>query len=371
MHIVCSKENLQKGLNAVSKAVASRAILPILSNILFEATSDGKLKLSATDLEIGVETFVEIKELISAGRITLPSRVLQDIVPKLGNNDIDLKTNDTHTETLLKSGKSKYTLKSLSHHDFPPLPQIDLESSVQLNREMFSNGIKKTIFAASTDTTKNVLNGVKLYLSENNLEMAATDGYRLAVKRMHSESKAEQGFSVIIPSRALNELLRLLSSAKDEAIAVSQLANQLVFSIDDKILSTRLIDGQYPDYNRIIPKNLDKTLNLDRIEFLSAVDRASAVSLTDKVNLVKMEIKNNEIILSSNNPEAAQSSELLEVDYSGEQFDINFNARFLMDGIKNFESEKIHFELGGSLSPGILKSEEDESYFCMIMPVRS
>lgn len=370
MHVVCSKENLQKGFNAVSKAVANRAILPILSNVLFECTEDNKLKLSATDLEIGVETFVDTK-VLTPGKISIPARALQDIISKLPANDIELQTNESNTETVLKCGRSKFNLKSLSANDFPPLPQIDVNTSVHLNRESLSDGIKKSIFAASTDTTKNVLNGVKLYLNDNNLEMAATDGYRLAVKRIHSESKAEQGFSVIVPSRSLNELSRLLSSAKDEMIAVSQLANQLVFSIDDKILSTRLIEGQYPDYNRIIPKNLDKVLTLDRAEFLNTVDRVSAISSIDKVNLVKMEIKSNEITLSSSTPELGQSSESIEVEYDGEHFEINFNARFLIDGIKNFDSEKINFELGGSLSPGILKSSEDDSYFCMIMPIRS
>lgn len=371
MHIVCSKENLQKGFNAVSKAVASRAILPILSNVLFECTSDNKLKLSATDLEIGVETFVET-QVLTPGKISIPARALQDIISKLPvDKDVELQSNDSNTETLLKCGRSKFNLKSLSADDFPPLPQIDINTSVQLNREIMIDSIKKTIFAASTDTTKNVLNGVKLYLNNERLEMAATDGYRLAVKKIHSESKSEQGFAVIVPSRALNELSRLLNSGKDEMIAVSQLANQLVFSIDDKILSTRLIEGQYPDYNRIIPKNLDKVLTFDRMEFLNTVDRVAAISSIDKVNLVKMEIKNNEVTLSSSTPELGQSSESIEVNYEGEHFEINFNARFLMDGIKNFDSEQINFNLGGSLSPGILKGLDDDTYFCMIMPIRS
>ncbi|MFN8577658.1 MAG: DNA polymerase III subunit beta [Candidatus Sericytochromatia bacterium] len=371
MHIVCSKENLQKGFNAVSKAVASRAILPILSNVLFEATSDNKLKLSATDLEIGVETYVET-QVLTSGKISLPARVLQDIISKLPvDKDVEIQVNEFGTETLLKCGRSKFNLKSLNADDFPPLPQLDIDNSVQLNRELMAQGIKKTIFAASTDTTKNVLNGVKLYLNNEKLEMAATDGYRLAVKTIHSESKAEQGFSVIVPSRALNELSRLLSLGKEEMITVSQLANQLVFGIDDKILSTRLIEGQYPDYNRIIPKNLDKILSFDRAEFLSTVDRVAAISSVEKVNLVKMEIKNNEVTLSSSTPESGQSDETIEVNYQGDHFEINFNARFLMDAVRNFDTEQINFHLAGSLSPGILKGNDDETYFCMIMPIRS
>lgn len=370
MHIVCTKENLLKGFQAVSKAVASRAILPILGNVKFEGTEDNKLKLSATDLEIGVEAFVET-QVLTPGSITIPSRALQDIVAKLPNSDIELQANESNTETVLKCQKSKFNLKSIVADDFPPLPQLDEASTIYLNAEMLATGIRKTIFAASTDTTKNVLNGVKLYLSDGRIEMAATDGYRLAVKKLHTESRTEQGFSVIVPSRSLNELSRLLNSTKDEMVAISQLSNQLVFSIDDKVLSTRLIEGQYPDYNRIIPSNLDKEIVFDRLEFLNTVDRVAAISSIDKVNIVKMEIRSGEVNLTASTPELGQSSESIEIDYQGDHFEINFNARFLIDGLKNFDDEKIRFQLGGSLSPGLLKGIDDESYFCMIMPIRS
>ncbi len=370
MHIVCTKDNLLKGFQAVSKAVASRTILPILSNVLFECTEDNKLKLSATDLEIGVEAFVET-QVLTPGKITIPARALQDIITKLPSNDVELQVNESNTETTLKCHRSKYNLKSIAPDDFPPLPHLEADNSIQLNGEVLATGIRKTIFAASTDTTKNVLNGVRLFLSKNGLEMAATDGYRLAVKKMNIESKNEQGFSVIVPSRALNELLRLLNATKEEMVSISQLSNQLVFGLDDKILSTRLIEGQYPDYNRIIPTNLDKEIILDRTEFLNTVDRVAAISSIDKVNIIKLEIKSGEINLSSSTPELGQSSESIEIGYEGDNFEINFNARFLMDGLKNFDEEKIRLLLGGSLSPVLLKCIDDENYFCMIMPIRS
>ena len=370
MHIVCTKENLLKGFQAVSKAVASKAILPILTNVLFETTEDNKLKLSATDLEIGVEAFVET-QVLTHGRITIPARALQDIVSKLPNSDVELLVNESQTETSLKCSKSKFNIKCLAADDFPQLPQIDKNSSVFINAEMLSTGVRKTIFAASTDATKNILNGVKIFLADGRLEMAATDGYRLAVKKLNIETNAEQGFSVIVPSRALNELVRLLGSSKDETVVVSQLSNQLVFAIDDKILSTRLIEGNYPDYNRIIPSNLDKEIFFDRAGFLNTVDRVAAISSVDKVNIVKMEVKSGEVNLSSSTPEYGQSSESIENEYQGDSFDINFNARFLMDALKNFDEEKVRLHLGGSLSPALIKNLDDELYFCMIMPIRS
>lgn len=370
MHIVCTKENLLKGFQAVNKAVATRAILPILGNVLFDCTEKGMLKLSATDLEIGVEAFVETS-VLSPGKITIPSRALHDILSKLPESDVEMVTNETFTETVLKCQRSRFNLKSLLPDDFPALPQIDTSDSIFINVDILATGIRKTIFAASSDTAKNVLNGVRLLLSDGRLEMAATDGYRLAVKKMHTESKNNQGFSVIIPSRALNELSRLLNSTKDEMVAISQLSNQLVFGVDDKVLFTRLIEGQYPDYNRIIPTNLDKEVIFDRVEFLNAVDRVAAISSIDKVNIIKLEISSGEINLSSSTPELGQSSESMEIGYEGSSFEINFNARFLMDGLKNFDDEKIRFLLGGSLSPGLLKGIDDETYFCMIMPIRS
>jgi len=371
MHIVCTKENLLKGIQAVYKAVGSKPILPILSNILFDCTqSENKLKLSATDLEIGVEVLIDT-EVIKPGKITIPARALSDIISRLPESDIELKTDESNAETKLKCHRSKFNLKSLESDDFPVLPEVSEASSVKLSTELLVQGIKKTIFAASTDSTKSVLNGVNLNLSQNSLEMAATDGYRLAVKTLQTESLNEQGFSIIIPARASNEIMRLFGHLKDSTVKISKLANQLVFESDDKIFSTRLVDGQYPDYKRIIPSNLDIEIVLNRHEFLAAVDRVAAVSSSDKVNIIQLEIKNGLINLNSSTPEVGQGSESMETEYEGESLEINFNARFLLDVLKNFDGDQVRLLLGGSLSPCLVKGLDDDSYFCMIMPIRS
>jgi len=368
MHIVCKKDNLLKGFQAVSKAVASRAILPILSNVLFEA-KDSKVFLKATDLEIGVEAAIE-SEILLEGSITLPALALQNILPKLPDYDVEIKTNEDKSETVLKCFRAEFNLKSMPADDFPNLPKIDEENSFFINSELLSTAIKKTIFSASTDTSKNILNGVRMVINSSNLEMAATDGYRLAVKRIFIESTSNQNLAATLPSKALNELVRLISSSKDDTVVISQLANQFVFKVNDKILSTRIIEGQYPDYNRVIPNNLDKHVTFDRLELLSAVDRISSIS-SDKLNVVKMEISENNLNISSSSLELGKSSEKLEIEYEGDGLEINFNAKFLMEALKNFDDEKVQFSMRESLTPCIIKSPEKEDYFCMIMPIRS
>lgn len=371
MHLVCTKENLLKGFQAVSKAVASKSLLPILGNVLFECTEDNKLKLSATDLEISVETYVD-STVLSTGKITIPARALNDIISKLPNSDIELTTNDSLTETLLKCSKSNFNIKSIQADEFPSLPKVTTDDCIFIPSTLLANSIKKTIFAASTDTTKNVLNGVRFQFNAGKVEMASTDGYRLAVNKITIESDNEQGFGVIVPSKAMNELSRLLGSVKEETtVTVSHLSNQLVFKIDEKTISTRLVEGQYPDYNRIIPNNLDKHVIINREEFLSAVDRVSSISSIDKVNVVKLDITSGQVVLSSSTPELGQSTESVDVDYQGDSLEINFNAKFFMEALKNFDSEKVSLSLAGSLNPGIIKSLDDENYFCMVMPIRS
>jgi len=263
MHIVCKKENLLKGFQAVSKAVSNRAVLPVLANVLFEV-KDSKLFLKATDLEIGIETIVE-SEIIKEGSITLPAIALQNILPKLPDYDIELKTNEDDTETTLKCFRSEFKINSIPGDDFPDLPQIDEQNSFFINSELLSTAVKKTIFSASTDTSKNILNGVRMIINSGNLEMAATDGYRLAVKKMFIESSGSQNLSATLPSKAMNELVKLISSSKEDTVVISQLSNQLVFKVNDKILSTRIIEGQYPDYNRIL---IDQNYFHQLIEYL-------------------------------------------------------------------------------------------------------
>ncbi|GIW23100.1 MAG: DNA polymerase III subunit beta [Candidatus Sericytochromatia bacterium] len=368
MHIICKRDNLLKGFQSVSKAVSSRALLPVLSNVLFEV-KESKLFLKATDLEIGIETLVET-EVLKEGSVTIPAVALQNILPKLPDYDVELKTNQDNSETTLKCFKSEFKLNSIPSDDFPKLPQIDENNSFFINSELLTTAIKKTIFSASTDTSKNILNGVRMVINSGNLEMAATDGYRLAVKKMFIESSGNQNLSATLPSKAMNELVKLISSSKDDTVSISQLSNQLVFKVNDKILSTRVIEGQYPDYNRIIPTNLDKHLIVDRIEFLSSIDRVSSIS-SEKINVVKMEISSNKVNISSSSSELGKSSEELTIEYEGENLDINFNAKFLIEALKNFDDDKVKILMRETLTPCIIKPLEDESYFCMIMPLRS
>lgn len=404
MQVICTKENLTKGLNSVNKAVATRGIMPVLSNILINATSDG-LILTATDLEIAVEAKIDA-EVLEKGSITLPAKSLSEIIAKLPESiKINKKSNETDEEynkrledetykykiklnlneeknfMHISCFKSDYDLQTLPAEDFPLIPKITNEKTITLNKEIISQAIKQTKFATSTEVNKGILNGIHLHLKSNLLEMVSTDGYRLTMKTWRDEDIKSKEISITVPSKAMAELERILNTSEDIDVKLASVSNHLVFQLKNKLFSSRILEGQYPDYHKIIPKTFEREINVVKSDFLSAVERASIVA-SEQTNVVKLTIdsENNEMTIKADTPDVGKAVEVVEIECNQDMASINiiFNAKFLIDALRYIDGEKITFCINGEVSPTLLYNSKDKfgekdeypSYLCMIMPIK-
>lgn len=365
MHVICPKDTLAKGLQAVQKAVSARGLLPILSNVLV-SVDNGEMKLVATDLEIGIEASfpAEVKQ---AGTLTLPAKPLGDLVSKLPAADVEFAAEATSGQTKIACGNSTYTLCSLPATDFPPLPTMGDDQAATVPAGALALAIKQTTFATSADAAKSVLGGVHWSLSNGYLELAATDGYRLAVRRV-PVPEAVGEMAMTIPSRILAEVARLLP-AGDEAVKIAQIGQQVVFALDRKLLSSRLLEGKYPDYHKIIPQAFERRVLIRRQDLLTALERA-AIMASDRSNIVKISVMPERLQITADTPDVGQGLELVEATLDGEPLDINFNAKFMIDALRVFDSETIQLDLGGSINPAVLRVPGDDDFVCLLMPIR-
>ena len=370
MQLRCSKENLAKGVQAVRGAVASHGVLPVLSNILVEALPGG-VTLTATDLELGIKTDVpaEVKE---EGTVTLPAKTLGEIIARLPEADVEFASTNGGAETQITCDKVTFTLRGLPPGEFPALPQAEGKVAVSFDASTLQRAIKLTTFATANDDTKSTLSGVFVQIEGKRLELAATDGYRLACFSYDLAKSIKTGLQIIVPTRSLQELARLAGASGPEAkVNLTLCNNQSVWEVEGKILTSRLIDGQYPRYRDIIPQAFEKKALIERELLLAAVERAAIMASERTNNIIHLEIKPGELHLTAGTPDMGNAAETLSVEYAGEPLAIAFNAKYLIEAIRHQEAVALQLELGTSLSPALLHGAKDGAYLCLIMPVRA
>jgi len=404
MQVISTKDNLSKGLNAVNKAVATRSIMPVLSNILINAVSDG-LILTATDLEIAVEAKIDA-EVMEKGSITLPAKSLSEIIAKLPEpfkvNRKDKETDDEYNKRLEKEEskykinlnlneeknfmhiscfKSDYDLQTLPAEDFPLIPRITNEKIMTINKETLAQSIKQTRFATSTEVNKGILNGVHLHIKSGHIEMVSTDGYRLSMKTWQEKDIKGKEISVTVPAKAMAELERILNSSEDTDLNFAIVSNHVVVQLNNKLFSARILEGNYPDYHKIIPKTFERKINMVKSVFFSAVERASIVA-SEQTNVIRLSIdpEKSEMTIKADTPDLGKAVEIIEIEAEEDVSPINiiFNAKFLIDALRYIEADKVTFCMNGEVSPTLLYNSEyhfgdkDEypSYLCMIMPIK-
>lgn len=365
MHFVTSKENFAKGIQAVQRAVSARGPLPILTHIKLATDGQG-LKLTATDLEVGIEAVVPA-EVREEGSIALTAKTLGEIVAKLPNSDIELSTADSAQEVTLKCSRSKFTLRGLPAVEFPELPQTTEGSPVTLRAEDLVKGIKQTAFAAGSED-KAVISGLLLQIRDGQLEVVATDGYRLAWRKT-PVTNADANLSVIVPKRAMDELARQVTASGAEELQVALDKNQIAVSFQDRYLTSRLVVGNYPPFHQIVPSTFASQAVLDRASLLGAVERVSIMAFDREAHIIKLEFGMDELKLSAGNTELGDSTEVVALEYTGEPMAISFNADFLVDALKNMDADTIRLGLNTPLSPVIIRPLEDDSHTCLLMPV--
>jgi DNA polymerase-3 subunit beta len=362
MKLSVSKEKLLEGLQTVQNVVSTRTTLPILSNVLLEA-GDGQLRLTTTDLDVGMRGAVEAI-IEKPGAATLPARRLFTIVRELPSAEILLEV-DSKSIASIRCGPSFFKIMGLPQEEFPPLPKFDGAKTFTLRQKELKDGLRKTAYAISTDETRYVLNGILFSFKDNKLTLVATDGRRLALVDIELEFPRSHEIDIILPTKAVTELARLVSEEGDIRMSVSE--NQVAFEVDGTLLVSKLIEGNYPNYRQVIPPEAKERITLERESFLNTVHRVSLLS-SEKSNSVKLVFSKNNIDIIANTPEVGEARESLAVSYKGRDFSVAFNPEFLMAPLRNLPNDEVFLDLIDEMSPGVIKVQSPFLY--VLMPMR-
>ncbi len=384
MKLVCTQSDLSTNLSLVSRAVPSRPTHPVLANVLLQADAEtNQVSLTAFDLSLGIRTSFNA-EVIEGGAIALPAKLLVDITSRLQEGEVTLDDEsalDSDTATgeglivTLTPKNGHYQVRAMSAEEFPELPMIENAEPIQLTTAALIEGLRGSLFATSGDETKQVLTGVHLTVKQDTLEFAATDGHRLAVVETTNERPLDNSdqLEVTVPARALRELQRMLAhnAASDEAIALYLDQGQVVFAWQNQRLTSRTLDGQYPAYRQLIPRQFERQLTIERKQLISTLERI-AVLADQKNNIVKVSINSaaQEITLSCEAQDVGSGRESIPAQISGEDIEIAFNIKYLMEGLKELPSSEIQIHLNQALTPVIFTPLGGLKMTYLAMPVQ-
>ncbi|MBM3878343.1 MAG: DNA polymerase III subunit beta [Verrucomicrobia bacterium] len=367
MKLTIAREQIILGLQAVQNVVGTRTTLPILSNVLLRA-DEGGLGLTATDLDVTIACVVEA-QVGKRGATTLPAKRLFSIVRELATPEIEIEVDERNLCTL-QSGGSFFRIHGLAADDFPPVPELGERKKVVVPQAKLKGMLRRTAFAASTDETRYVLNGLLFSLKEHKITMVATDGRRLALTDEEVDVDPENQAEYIVPTKAINELNRLLVG--DGEVELVSTENQVAFTLRDPkgftvLVWSKLVDGTYPNYRQVIPSESRERVSLPREELLQALRRAEIMT-SDKSNSVKLAFSKNNLSITANTPDVGEARESLAVNYRGVELSIAFNPSFFLEALKALDDDEVFLELTDELSPGVVKTNGPFLY--VIMPMR-
>lgn len=369
MKINITKSTLLEGIQIVSAGVSARTTLPILHNFLME-TDHGKLKLVRTDMEMATVHYVNA-EIVEEGSITIPLKEFSDIIKNLPDDkEINLHL-DENNKFHIKSGKSKFWVIGTPKNEYPAIPEVEHQNSVVLDPIELQNMIEKTAFSASTQETRYILNGLLWNNTAEKFEIVATDGGRLAIAT-HTALAGSKEFKIIIPTKILNEVCRYISiakPAKDSTIEVNVSSNQVSFVINETTFISRLIEGNFPNYNQVIPTKKNITFEVFSKELLAST-RRSALCAGEFGSVVKYKLEDNTLTVSSNSQNMEFTDEI-PVEYTLETFETAFNPQYIIDVLKNISSEKVSFSFVNASQPVLVEPVGDSTFKYVIMPVRA
>jgi DNA polymerase-3 subunit beta len=374
MKVTVLQENLARGLNLVSRAVSPRSTLPVLANILI-ATDEGRLRLSATNLEMGITCWIGAKIEVE-GSTTVPARTLSDLINTLPDPQVNLKL-DTNSQTLhIQSGSSNNDVKCIDAQEFPPLPVPEMDGAIQINVADFKEMIQQVAFAASTDEARPVLMGVLLKVEKDSLIMAAADGFRLSVRTATLSTPAPQAMSAIIPARALSELARIASDGEQViSMVFPKGRGQVVFHIKDAELVSQLIDGTFPDYQQIIPRSYKSRTLVATASLLKACKQAE-IFAREGSNVARFNIKSasgdltpSELEISAHSEETGSNETIVEATVDGVGLLVAFNVKFLREALEVIKTPNVALETSAANAPGVIRPVGEDKFLHVIMPM--
>lgn len=374
MKIICNQSDLSSNLSLVSRAVPSHPTHPVLANILLQADAKAnQVSLTAFDLSLGVRTTFSA-EVLEGGAIAMPAKLLVDITSRLPDGEITLNDQETGSEGLsvtLTPKSGHFEIRAMESEEFPELPTIDEAEPIQISVNSLIEGLKGSLFAVSSDESKQVLTGIHLKAKKNTLEFAATDGHRLTVVETINPSTSEM--EVTVPARALRELQRMLgrNAAPEDAIALYLDKGQVVFAWGNQRLTSRTLDGLYPAYRLLIPKQFERQVTIDRKQLIGTLERI-AVLADQKNHVVKIDIDSaaQEITLSCEAQDVGSGRESIPAQISGEDLEIAFNIRYLLEGLKELPSSEVQIHLNQALTPVIFTPLGGLKMTYLAMPVQ-
>ncbi|MBM7615593.1 DNA polymerase III subunit beta [Alkaliphilus hydrothermalis] len=364
MHFSCPQKNLLNSISIVQKSVSSKTTLTILKGIYLEAKM-GQLKLVGTDLEIGIENIIEA-DVRKEGSIVIDARLFSEIIRKLPDSNVEISI-DENSQILIKCEHTEINILSQSASEFPELPVVEEEQTYLIPQEIFRNMIRQTVFATSQDESRPILTGVLVEIEESILNMVALDGYRLALRR--GSINAVDNYKVVIPAKTLNEISRIMNMDEDEPIKVSLTENHGLFTIGNTKLISRLLEGEFINYNQILPKEYKSRVKINTKNLLNSIERASLLGREGKSNLVKFTIKDDKMIITSNS-ELGKVYEEIPIQLEGNDLEIAFNSKYFIEALKVIEDEEIFITLTTGVSPGIIRPVDNDNYVYLVLPVR-
>ena len=378
--LVCAQSDLNQHLASVGRAVASRPALPVLSNVLLEADAEsGRVALTAFDLNLGIRSEFEAT-VFQSGRSTIPARLLGDIVSRLPAGEITLEQATDDSPIQLSSRVGQYQIRGMAADDYPALPELMAAEHLEVGVESLLQGISQTLFAASHDETKQVLTGVHVRLvggdnAEPLLEFAATDGHRLATATIpllvDEGSPRPETLDFTIPLRTVKELERILGHQTAATLSLKFDPSQAQFGMEGHLITSRLLDGQYPDYNRLLPSQFARVVTIERRPLIEALERI-AVLAAQKNDIIKMELdpEAQTILISAEAPDVGDGKESLAMQMSGESLEIAFNVKYLLDALKVFNTQDVKFQSNGEQQPVVWEPLGAMQMRYLVMPVK-
>ena len=382
MKVVCSQSELNCALQLVSRAVATRPTHPVLANVLLTADAgSNRLSLTGFDLSLGIQTSLAAS-VETSGAITLPARLLGEIVSRLSSDSpVTLAVDDSGEQVQLTSLSGSYQMRGMGADDYPDLPMVESGMTLKLQPERLVQALKGTLFASSADEAKQLLTGVHLKFNQRALEAAATDGHRLAVLNVEdalqdaavTDAVDDEGFAVTLPSRSLREVERLMASWRsDEPVSLFCDRGQVVFLAADQMVTSRTLEGTYPNYGQLIPDGFTRTFGMDRRALIAALERI-AVLADQHNNVVKFSSQPEDgvVQISADAQDVGSGSESLPANLEGDAMQIAFNVRYLLDGLKAMGSDRIVLHCNAPTTPAVLRSDDaSEAFTYLVMPVQ-
>lgn len=363
MNIICSKQKLQEGISIVTKAITGKTTMPVLEGIYIKATKEG-LTLIGSDIDVSIETKVEA-DVIQEGSIVIDSRIFSEIIRKLPNSEVKIEISENDL-IQITCEKSVFNLVFMNSSDYPSLPNINEDISVEVPQNLLKNMIKGTSFAIAQDETRPILQGILFEVKNRELNLVALDGYRLAVRNELLD--VDNNIEVVIPGKTLNEVSKILEDNND-IVKITFTNNHILFNINNTKIISRLLDGKFVNYVSLLPQEYKLLVNVKKQELQQGIERASLMAKDGNSNLIRLDVQEDILVITSNS-QLGKVREEVNINLQGEGVQIAFNSRYLLDVLKNMEDDDVVIEMTSSVSPCVIKGRNSNSSKYLVLPVR-